>query len=175
MMWLLTFLILLHLLLDRIMKSIDAVLHLSDIFGLSQSEPGILVVEFMFSVIWQLLDASLDDEGLLELTPEKKSTWATLYQEMEVDRLDNYDSKKTEHHEKLQSLNTVMAIEMIGQFLQDKISSRLLYLACQNLYVFYCMVSHLKISILVLSLEENQSDFSHSEICNSLIFNMILD
>ncbi|KAI4317736.1 hypothetical protein L6164_025583 [Bauhinia variegata] len=117
----------------RVMKSIDAVLHLSQIFGLSQSEPGILVVEFIFSIVWQLLDASLDDEGLLELTPEKISRWATLYQETELAKRLNYDDKKSEHHEKLKSVNTLMAIEMIGQFLQDKISSRILYLASKNL------------------------------------------
>lgn len=114
------------------MKSIDSVLHLSHIFGLPQREPGILVVEFIFSTVWQLLDASLDDEGLLlEHTPEKKSKWATLYQEMNLDRDDNYDAKKKT--EKMQNANTLMAIEMIGQFLQDKVSSRLLYLASKNL------------------------------------------
>ncbi|KAF7837224.1 mediator of RNA polymerase II transcription subunit 33A [Senna tora] len=121
----------------KVMKSIDAVLRLSQIFGLTQSEPGILVVEFIFSIVWQLLDASMDDEGLLELTPEKKSKWANLYQEMELDRLDNYNDKKTEHHEKLQNLNTLLAVEMIGQFLQDKISSRILYLARQNMPVHW--------------------------------------
>ncbi|GMP91109.1 hypothetical protein CsSME_00041944 [Camellia sinensis var. sinensis] len=58
---------------EKIMKSIDEVLHLSQIFSLPASEPGLLVVGFVFSIVWQLLDASLDDEGLLELTPEKKS------------------------------------------------------------------------------------------------------
>lgn len=116
------------------MKSVDSVLHLSSIFGVSQSEPGILVVEFLFSIVWQLLDASLDDEGLLEFTADKKSRWATLYHDMELDRLDDNNSdKKTEHHEQLQNANTLMAVEMIGQFLQDKISSRILYLARQNL------------------------------------------
>lgn len=118
---------------QKVMKSIDAVLHLSNIFGMSQSEPGILVVEFIFSIVWQLLDASLDDEGLLEFTPDKKSRWAILYQDMELDRHDNYSDKKTEQHEKLQNANTLMAVEMIGQFLQDKISSRILCLARQNL------------------------------------------
>ncbi|KAI4345554.1 hypothetical protein L6164_012665 [Bauhinia variegata] len=119
----------------RVMKAIDAALNLSQIFGLSQSEPGILAVEFIFSIVWQLLDASLDDEGLLELIPEKSSSWATLYQEMELDKHFNYDDKKnaTAHCEKLQNVNTLVAIEMIGRFLQDKISSRILYLARRNL------------------------------------------
>ncbi|EEF45403.1 mediator of RNA polymerase II transcription subunit 33A [Ricinus communis] len=118
---------------EKIMKSIDAVLHLSQNFGLQASDPGILVVEFIFSIVWQLLDASLDDEGLLELTPEEKSRWATKPQEMEIDGLDNYDEQRTEHHEKLQNLNTVMAIEIIGLFLEHKLTSRILHLARQNL------------------------------------------
>ncbi|QHO37242.1 hypothetical protein HN51_003718 [Arachis hypogaea] len=118
---------------QKVMKSVDDVLHLSQIFGISQSEPGILVVEFVFSIVWQLLDASLDDEGLLELTPEKKSRWATVYQDMELDEHDSYNDKRNEHYEKLQTVNTLMAVEMIGQFLQDKVSSKILYLASQNL------------------------------------------
>ncbi|XP_015939682.1 mediator of RNA polymerase II transcription subunit 33A [Arachis duranensis] len=115
----------------KIMKSIDDVLHLSQIFGTSQSEPGVLVVEFVFSIVWQLLDASLDDEGLLELTPEKKSRWGALYQEMEWD--ENYSNKKTEFHEQLQNANTLAAVEIIGKFMQDKVSSRILCLARRNL------------------------------------------
>ncbi|XP_004486114.1 mediator of RNA polymerase II transcription subunit 33A isoform X2 [Cicer arietinum] len=117
----------------KVMKSIDAVLHLSHIFGMSQSEPGIVVVEFIFSIVWQLLDASLDDEGLLEFTPEKKSRWAMLYQEMELDGHDNYNDKNTEQNEKLHSANTLMAVEIIGRFLQDRVTSRILCLARRNL------------------------------------------
>lgn len=118
------------------MKSIDAVLHLSKIFGMSQSEPGIVVVEFIFSIVWQLLDASLDDEGLLEFTQEKKSRWAMLYQEMELDGRNNY----TEQIENLRSTNTLIAVELIGRFLQDKVSSRILCLARRNLYVFVIFI-----------------------------------
>ncbi|XP_028759940.1 mediator of RNA polymerase II transcription subunit 33A isoform X2 [Neltuma alba] len=121
----------------KVMKTIDHVLHLSEIFGLTQSEPGIVVAAFIFSVVWQLLDASMDDEGLLELTPEKKSRWANLYQEMELDWHDGYDDKKTDRQEKLQNLNTLMAIDIIGQFLQDKKSSRILYLVRQNMPIHW--------------------------------------
>ena len=120
----------------RVMKSIDATLHLFEIFGLQAMEPGILVVEFIFSIVWQLLDASLDDEGLLELTEERVSRWAIKPQEMEIDGHDIYDEKKIEYHEWLRNFNTTMAIEIIGQFLQNKVTSRILYLARRNMYVF---------------------------------------
>lgn len=128
------------------MKSVDGVLHLSQIFGISQSEPGNLVVEFIFSIVWQLLDASLGDEGLLEFTPDKKCKWAMIYQEMELDGHNDYTD--TEQKERLRNTNTLIAIELIGRFLQDKISSRILCLARQNLYVsviryIYIYLSHL--------------------------------
>ncbi|PSS33906.1 Mediator of RNA polymerase II transcription subunit 33A like [Actinidia chinensis var. chinensis] len=117
----------------KIMNSVDNVLHLSQIFGLEASEPGVIVVEFIFSIVCQLVDASLDDEGLLKLTPEKKSKWVTKSQDMEVASDDNYDEKRIEHQEILQNLNTAMAVELIGQFLQNKVTSRILYLARQNM------------------------------------------
>lgn len=117
------------------MKAIDAVLQLSLRFGMITSEPGILVVEFIFSIVWQLLDATLDDEGLIELTSEKKSTWATKSHEMEIDYQDSYDEKRAELEEKLQNVNTALAVELIGTFLQNKVTSRIIYLARRNMYV----------------------------------------
>ncbi|GLU08810.1 hypothetical protein SLE2022_256980 [Rubroshorea leprosula] len=118
---------------QKVMKSIDAVLHLSEIFGLQAREPGILVVEFIFSIVWQLLDASLDDEGLLELTPEGTSKWSIKCPDMDIDTFDRYNEKKIEHHERLQNMNTTMAVEIIGQCLQNKVTSRILYLARRNM------------------------------------------
>lgn len=117
------------------MKSIDAVLHLSKIFGLPAREPGILVVEFIFSILCQLLEASLDDEGLLNHTLEQKFRWSTKPLEMEIDGHGSYDEKWNEHNEILQNANTVMAIEIIGKLLQHKGTSRILYLARRHLYV----------------------------------------
>ncbi|PIA39289.1 hypothetical protein AQUCO_02600026v1 [Aquilegia coerulea] len=118
---------------ESIMKSIDEVLHLSEIFGLQVSEPGVLVVEYAFSIVWQLLDATLDDEGLLELTPENNFKWASRSQDMEIDGDDSFNHKIPEHHERLLKANSVMAVELIAQFFQNKITSRLLCLAQKNL------------------------------------------
>ncbi|XP_030465942.1 mediator of RNA polymerase II transcription subunit 33A [Syzygium oleosum] len=122
---------------QKVMESIDAAMQLSKIFGLPESEAGILVVEFIFSIVWQLLDASLDDEGLLELTPEANSRWGIKSQEMDIDSYGSFDEKSTESHGILQNANTTMAIEIIGQFLQNKVTSRILYLARQNLPVHW--------------------------------------
>ncbi|XP_050132999.1 mediator of RNA polymerase II transcription subunit 33A-like isoform X2 [Malus sylvestris] len=120
-----------------IMKSIESILHLSWNFGLQASDPGILVVEFLFSIVWQLLDASLDDEGLLNCTLEKKSKWAIEPHEMEIDCHGSYYEKRSEYNEILQETNTVMAIEIIGKFLQNNLTSRILDLARRNLPVHW--------------------------------------
>ncbi|XP_057965190.1 mediator of RNA polymerase II transcription subunit 33A-like [Malania oleifera] len=114
---------------QKIMKSIDDVLHLSQM----ACEPGILVVEFVFSIVWQLLDASLDDEKLLEYTSGKKSKWPTKSQDMEIDGHGGFNEKKTECHEGMHKMNTVIAIEIIGVFLENKVTSSLLYLVHQNM------------------------------------------
>ncbi|KAG2721669.1 hypothetical protein I3760_02G091900 [Carya illinoinensis] len=117
----------------KVMESIDDVLLLSQRFGMTPSEPGILVVQFIFSIVWQLLDATLDDEGLLELTSDKRSIWATKSQEMQLDYHDNYDEKRAELQERLQNENTVMSVDLIGQFLQNKVISRIIFLARRNM------------------------------------------
>lgn len=118
---------------QKVMKSIDNVLNLSQIFGLDACEPGILVMEFVFSLVWQLLDASLDDEGLIEMTPEKKSRWATKPLDMDIDGQDTFSGKETERQEMLHKANTSMAIEVIVAFLQNTVTARILFLARRNM------------------------------------------
>ncbi|KAK1277157.1 Mediator of RNA polymerase II transcription subunit 33A [Acorus gramineus] len=116
----------------KIMIFIDDVLHLSEMFGIQPCEPGILVVEFVFCIIWQLLDAALDDEGLQELMPEKKSSWPTRPQEMKIDE-DDFNGRRIENYDRLRKMNTLMSIEIVGQLLHHKVISRLLCLARLNM------------------------------------------
>lgn len=115
---------------ERIMKAIDDALNLSDVFGVQASEPAVLVVLFVFSSVWQLLDASLDDEGLLEYTPDKSSKWLSRMQDMDIDR---FQEKRFEYHEGLKKMNTLMAIEMVADYLQNRLTSRILLLMRQNM------------------------------------------
>ncbi|WOG94804.1 hypothetical protein DCAR_0314101 [Daucus carota subsp. sativus] len=117
----------------KIMESVDDVLHLSKSFGLEAREPGILVVEFVFSIVWQLIDASLDDEGLLELAPRKDCKWPIKSQDMEIDDNNYFDEKTAERHEGLRKMNTLLAIEVTGDLFRDKVTSRILYLAQRNM------------------------------------------
>ena len=66
----------------RIRQLIDDNLNLSKIFGFSACEPGVFIVEFVLCILWQLVDTALDDESLLELTPEKKAHWPTRPQDI---------------------------------------------------------------------------------------------
>ncbi|XP_042413105.1 mediator of RNA polymerase II transcription subunit 33A-like isoform X2 [Zingiber officinale] len=117
----------------KTMASIDDILHLSEKFGVQACEPGALVVEYVFAILWQLLDATLDDEGLQEITPVKNPEWVTKTQDMEIEGEVALSEKKTEYNEKLQTLNTIMAIEVVWHFLHQKVISKLLSLARENM------------------------------------------
>ena len=117
----------------RIMKSIDDVLQLSQVYSQTLWEPGVVLVEFVFSIVWQLLEASLDDEGLLDHTTENKPIWLSRSHDMDVDGPDSLGEKKTEHVEGFQKKNTAMAIEIIADFLQHKMTSRILSLVHWNM------------------------------------------
>ncbi|XP_022930272.1 mediator of RNA polymerase II transcription subunit 33A-like isoform X2 [Cucurbita moschata] len=149
----------------EVIASVDAVLRLSETFNLPANDPGTLMVEFIFSIVWQLLDATLFDEGLLELIVEEKSKWPTKPQEMEIDGHNSYDDKRTEQRERLRNVNVELAIEIIGKFLQDTVTSRILHLACRN------MPSHWADLIQRLQLlGENSSVLRKSKSLNSEIF-----
>lgn len=120
------------------MASVDDVLHLSQAFGLQACELGVLVVEFVFCVLWQLVDATIEDEGLQDLTPERKPIWFTR-QDMDIDREANV-GVKTEHIEKIQKTNIGLATELIKEFLHHKVISRLLSLARDNMYEFSSLI-----------------------------------
>lgn len=113
----------------RINSTVDKILQLSKLFDVPASEPGVFIVEFIFSIVWQLLEASIDDEGLLALTPEKKFKWILETQYMDLDS----HEKNASHQKRLQGANTVMAIDLIGQFLQNKVTFNILHLARKSM------------------------------------------
>ncbi|XP_010532697.1 PREDICTED: mediator of RNA polymerase II transcription subunit 33A-like isoform X2 [Tarenaya hassleriana] len=151
---------------QKAMKSIDSVLHLSEIFDLKTSEPGILLAEFIFVTVSLLVDASLSDEGLSELSQDRKSKWLIDSREMEID----VHEKRTEYHEKLQSLNTVMGIEVIIEFLSNKVTSRLLHLVRQNMPSHWQGFVH-RVQILVA----NSSAMKSSKFLPEVLLQLISD
>lgn len=115
------------------MESIDDALHLNQIFGLQSCEPGLVLVEFLFSVVWMLLEASLDDENLLELVPEKKSKWPIKSMEMEIDDQNNFGENRIDRHQGLYKMNTITGLEIIGELFRNKVTSTILDLARRNM------------------------------------------
>lgn len=114
------------------MFSLDEILNLSRVFGLQANEASALLVLFIFSIVWQLVDAALDDEGLLQLT-ETEPKWPVKPQDMEVDENDIFEGKRKEYNERLRAINTIFAIELLGEFFQNKVTSKILHLARQNM------------------------------------------
>jgi len=115
------------------MESIDNALQLSQVYSHKVCEPGVAFVEFVFSILWQLLEATLDDEGLLDHVPENKPRWQIRSHDMDIAEHDCINEMKTEQKEGMQRKNTMIAIEIIVQFLQNKRTSRLLSLVHQNM------------------------------------------
>ncbi|XP_071720175.1 mediator of RNA polymerase II transcription subunit 33A-like [Rutidosis leptorrhynchoides] len=118
------------------MEAINNTLQLSQRFGISSSEPGLILVEFVLAIVWQLLDASLDDEDLLELVPEKQSIWSIKPNEMETDD-HNIRENKIDCNDRLFRTNTLLAIEIIGELNQNKVTSKILCLARQNMPIHW--------------------------------------
>ncbi|XP_049408909.1 mediator of RNA polymerase II transcription subunit 33A-like isoform X2 [Solanum stenotomum] len=146
---------------QKIMESINDTLHLSRIFELQGSESGMHVIEYVFTVVCQLLDASLDDEGLLELTAEKKSRWPVATQEMEISNRDGFAGKRVEHREGLCRMNTVLAIEIIGDLFGDKLTSMILYLAHRNMPTHWdSFMQHLHLLVSNSSALRNSKNIS---------------
>ncbi|KAJ4887219.1 Mediator of RNA polymerase II transcription subunit 33A [Raphanus sativus] len=139
----------------NVMNSVANILRLPELFPLETDRPGLLVVEFVFKMVSLLLDACLTDEGLIELSQDSTSLWLIKSQDMEID-------EKTGSDEKLQSLNNIMAIEMIAEFLRDTVISRLLYLVFSNrVSKWHEFVSRVKL------LAESSSALRSSKVVNS--------
>uniref|UniRef100_K3ZQ37 Mediator of RNA polymerase II transcription subunit 33A n=1 Tax=Setaria italica TaxID=4555 RepID=K3ZQ37_SETIT len=117
----------------KIMDLIDGNLSLSKIFGVSTCHPGVFVVHFVLCILWQLVDVVLDDEGLLELTPEKKAQWPTRPEDMSTFE-GTFTEQRTEKIEKLQKMNTLTTVELIEHLLRDKVITRILSLARENMH-----------------------------------------
>lgn len=114
------------------MNYIDDILHLSETFGVQDQEPGSILLAFIFSIVWQLVDTSLDEEGLLDLTSNKRSKWPSRSHDMDIDGLEN-PVNRNDNYDVLEKANTEMAIELIQEFMQNKVTSRILHLASQNM------------------------------------------
>ncbi|CAH9132697.1 unnamed protein product [Cuscuta epithymum] len=131
---------------QQIMESINETLNLSQTFGLPDCETRLIIVQFVFKIVWELVDASLDDEDLLELSEEKESMWPVRTQDMEIDNPVAFDRKREEHNELLSTHNTITAIEILGDFFQNKVTSKILFLVRRNMPSYWePFIQHLRL------------------------------
>ncbi|MED6130486.1 hypothetical protein PIB30_000986, partial [Stylosanthes scabra] len=93
---------------EKIMTSIDEALLLSQVYNRKDCEPGIVLVEFVFSIVWQLLEASLDDEDLLDHALENNPRWLRRSDDMNIDSSDCFSGKKTQQNRMLVSNSSVL-------------------------------------------------------------------
>lgn len=120
------------------MESIDNVLQLSQEYSHNVWEPGVALVEFVFSILRQLLEATLDDEGLLDHLPR----WLSISHDMDIDEHLRINEMTTEQKEVMRRKNTTLAIEIIVNFLQNKMTSRLLSLVHRNMPSYWRSFKH---------------------------------
>ena len=78
---------------------------------------------------------------------------------------DNSNEKQSEHHERMRKFNTLMAVELIGQFLQNKVTSRILNLARQNIYMLISLSTCFStIHLLILLSCVSESALEHHQL-----------
>jgi hypothetical protein len=129
------------------MGLVDKSLSLSKIFGISMNQPGIFVVCYVLCILWQLTDAVLDEEGLLELTPEKKGQWPTRADDMSTFE-GAFTEQRSEKIENLQKRNCVITIELISNLRRDKVITCILSLARENMYGVSTLLDELIFSVI---------------------------
>ncbi|EPS68585.1 hypothetical protein M569_06182 [Genlisea aurea] len=123
---------------DETMTMLEEELQLCKAFGSKHRENGgFLLVLFLFAIVWQLVDASCDDEGLFELSGMAPRWPVRAFREMDVDDGDDdvygEGMMKKSQRTKLEISNKAMAMELIGEFVQNDVTRRILLLARQNI------------------------------------------
>ncbi|XP_027358349.1 mediator of RNA polymerase II transcription subunit 33B-like [Abrus precatorius] len=112
----------------KVMLSLHHVLPFSQLYD---SHPGVVLVHFVFTVVSQLLEASLDDEGLLGHKP-------TTFSHPDLP----LDPSNSNFNDALHTKNSAMAIQTIARFLQDKVTSRILSLLHRNMPAHWAPFVH---------------------------------
>lgn len=116
-----------------------------------------------------MVDTALDNEGLLELTPEKAAQWPTRPQDVSTFE-GSLSEQMPEKIEKLQKMNSVITIELIGNLLHDKVVNRILSLARENMKTQWGVFAN-RLQLLVA----NSSTLKASKMSSEAFQQLILD
>ncbi|CAL9069941.1 unnamed protein product [Musa banksii] len=120
---------------DKIAKSVDDALQLSDTYGVKKMDFGHAVVLFIMTVITILIDCTIEDYGLRLVSTDKHGSVCANggKQVMELDVKGNSYDKRNEHREHLRRTNALLAIEVAEKISSNKKTKAFLHLIHINM------------------------------------------
>ncbi|KAJ4978294.1 hypothetical protein NE237_009074 [Protea cynaroides] len=120
---------------EKIIKSVDDALQLSQTFGVYVSDLGHAFVLFLFTVIISLIDCVMDDWGLQPTSIDKLSSIFGVEEHlnMDISSQGNQDDERREHRELLRKRNAFMAMEVLGKLTESRKAMVLLRLVHLNM------------------------------------------
>lgn len=123
----------------RIAKSVNLALQLSETYKVPVVEYGHALVLFFLSTIISLVDSTLDDWGL-KMTSRKRPRLAfggSSDHDGETDSIRNENFRSNEHQERITTMNSFLAMEVLGNLTESRKAMVLLRLVHLNMYVFH--------------------------------------
>jgi hypothetical protein len=129
--------------LDRIIKSIDAVLELSSIYQVENAGFGIVIVLFFLREIITLVDCVLEDFGLpFSSKCLVKDGWPG---PINIDSNDRGINNRNKHCDRLRQTNAFTALEVVQYMTSNKRIQDFLRLIHLNMYVLVFLYNFLDI------------------------------
>ncbi|XP_045798649.1 mediator of RNA polymerase II transcription subunit 33A-like isoform X2 [Trifolium pratense] len=130
---------------NKIIKSIDSVLHFSETFKIHDLELGHVFVLFFFNIIIALIDSTLNDWGLQVTFNERSCLVPKGDQYMEIDHNVMHNFKKGDYHEQIRKRNAITALEVLGRLSESRKATILLQSVLLNMPEnFNCLLQRLQ-------------------------------
>ncbi|XP_057971679.1 mediator of RNA polymerase II transcription subunit 33A-like [Malania oleifera] len=120
---------------DKIIKSVDTALQLSQTYTIQVLELGHAFALFFFSIVIGLVDCTSDDWGL-QMTSGDRSSGAFGsgdHQNMEIDSKGNQHLRRNELREQIRRKNSFLAMEVLGKLMESRKAMVLLRLVHLNM------------------------------------------
>ncbi|PON47750.1 hypothetical protein PanWU01x14_242170 [Parasponia andersonii] len=120
---------------EKIIKSVDNTLRLSQTYDVRILEIGHVFVLFFFRIITSLIDGVLDDWGLQKTSSDKPSLafGSTDSKDMDVDARESHGWVRKEHREEMRTMNSFLAMEVLGKLTESRKALLLLRLVHFNM------------------------------------------
>ncbi|CAI8612987.1 unnamed protein product [Vicia faba] len=130
---------------NKIIKSIDSVLHFSETFKIHDLELGHVFVLFFFNIITALIDSTLNDWGFQVTFNEISCLVPTTDQYMELDHNVTQKFKRGDYHEQIRKRSAITALEVLERLSESRKATILLQSVLFNMPEnFNCLVQRLQ-------------------------------